>query len=298
MPVAKKQVCKHTLQLPTARITAGGRILQLWITLSIWGLAVVFGWMCFDLINAGVSELSWSFLFDSPSHSGLEGGIAPILVSTGLVLACTMVVATPISVAIALLLVEHLSLEGGLAKWLRVILLLLAGMPSVVFGLVGASFFGDFLGLGTSIITGGLTLAMMTVPTFVFALVEILHLLPRQIRYAGVALGAYPVSVLCRVVLRIIRPGIVGAFLVSTGRALGETAALIFTSGYSDRMPLGIFDSGRVLSIHILELSMNIPGGEPRASAAAIALMSLFLLFSGGVALFGANGFWGVSYAR
>ena len=143
---------------------------------------------------------------------------------------------------------------------------------------------------------GGHKLAAMIIPTFVFAMVEIRRLIPQQYRFAGVALGAVPMTVVIRVVLRIIRPGILGAYLLSAGRTLGETAALIFTSGYSDRMPTSLFDSGRVLSIHILDLAMNIPGGEPRAAATAIALMALFLLFSGGVALLGTNFGMGGTY--
>ncbi len=257
-----------------------------------------FLWMGHDLVQYALPELSWSYLIDTPENSGLEGGIGPVLVSTAWVLLCAMAVSLPIGVSVALLLSERMSFTGRGARQLRTVLILLAGMPSIVFGLMGESLFGEFLGLGTSILAGGLTLAIMILPTFVFALTEVLRLLPKNIRLAGAALGADETTIMFRLVLRLVRPGLAGAFLLAAGRALGETAALIFTSGYSDRMPQSVFDPGRVLSIHILDLSLNIPGGEPRAAAAAVTLMALFLLFSGSIALLGTNFGAGGSYAR
>lgn len=257
-----------------------------------------FLWMSVDLIRYALPELSWSYLVGSPANSGLEGGIGPILVSTGWVLLCAMTASLPIGIAVALLLSERMNLADRRARRLRLVLVLLAGMPSVVFGLMGEVLFGEILGLGTSILAGGMTLALMVLPTFVFALTEVLRLLPWDIRLAGAALGADETTIMFRLVLRFVRPGVAGAFLLASGRALGETAALIFTSGYSDRMPQSVFDPGRVLSIHILDLSLNIPGGEPKAAAAAVTLMALFLLFSGGVALLGTNFGAGGSYAR
>ena len=259
---------------------------------------LLFLWMSVDLIRYALPELSWSYLVGSPANSGLEGGIGPILVSTGWVLLCAMTASLPIGIAVALLLSERMNLADRRARRLRLVLVLLAGMPSVVFGLMGEVLFGEILGLGTSILAGGMTLALMVLPTFVFALTEVLRLLPWDIRLAGAALGADETTIMFRLVLRFVRPGVAGAFLLASGRALGETAALIFTSGYSDRMPQSVFDPGRVLSIHILDLSLNIPGGEPKAAAAAVTLMALFLLFSGGVALLGTNFGAGGSYAR
>ncbi len=260
--------------------------------------ALFFLWMSVDLIRYALPELSWSYLVGSPANSGLEGGIGPILVSTGWVLLCAMTASLPIGIAVALLLSERMNLADRRARRLRLVLVLLAGMPSVVFGLMGEVLFGEILGLGTSILAGGMTLALMVLPTFVFALTEVLRLLPWDIRLAGAALGADETTIMFRLVLRFVRPGVAGAFLLASGRALGETAALIFTSGYSDRMPQSVFDPGRVLSIHILDLSLNIPGGEPKAAAAAVTLMALFLVFSGGVALLGTNFGAGGSYAR
>jgi phosphate transport system permease protein len=94
------------------------------------------------------------------------------------------------------------------------------------------------------------------------------------------ALGSSKPRVILFVLLPAALPGLVSAVLLGMGRALAETAALLFTSGYSTRMPESVLDPGRVLSIHIYDLAMNIPGGESRAAAAALLIMGLFLMIS------------------
>ena len=145
-------------------------------------------------------------------------------------------------------------------------------MPSIVFGLFGNAFFCVALGLGFSILSGGLTLACMILPLMIRATEEGLRAVPQELRLGAAALGLGPAAVFWRLLLPVALPGLAVGLVLGMGRALAETAALLFTSGYVDRMPTSLLDSGRALSIHVYDLAMNVAGGEPRAYATALIL--------------------------
>ena len=138
----------------------------------------------------------------------------------------------------------------------------LAGVPSIVFGLFGNAFFCKTLHLGFSILSGGLTLACMVLPILIRATEEGFRSVPADLRPGAAALGLSRTSTLFRLLLPAAVPGLTVGLVLGIGRALAETAALIFTSGYVDRMPSSLTDSGRALSIHIYDLSMNVAGGS------------------------------------
>lgn len=223
----------------------------------------------------GASALSFSFLIADPSDAGREGGIAPILVSTVAIVAICMVVALPIGVATAVVLAEHA--EERAVRVVQKSLDTLAGVPSIVFGLFGNALFCKVLGLGFSILSGGLTLACMVLPLLIRATEAGLRAVPVEIRRGAAALGLSRWTTLRRLLLPAAIHGIVAGVVLGVGRAIAETAALVFTSGYVDRMPSSPFDSGRALSVHIFDLSMNVPGGERAAYGSALVLVGLVL---------------------
>ncbi len=242
--------------------------------------ALVFAKIVFDIGSAGLGLIDLDYLTDAPQQSGREGGVFPVIVSTLLVLFIAIIVAVPISLAAALFVTEYLPRGSRWVSIFRSSMLVLACVPSIAFGLFGSMFFGQTLGLGTSLLTGGLTLAVMIIPICTFAFEEIFRLLPTGYRYAAYALGSGKARFIFRLMIPVNIGDIVGVVLLGLGRALAETAALLFTCGYSDRMPESLLDPGRVLSIHIYDLAMNIPGGDAMASASALLLISMFLIIS------------------
>lgn len=254
-------------------------------TIAVWTAAglvtAVFLLLLSELLRHGVPQLSLDFLTSAPRNAGRAGGIAPILVSTGLILGVCMGVSLPIGIGTAILLAEFTPDDSLFGRWTRRSLDILAGVPSIIFGLFGYAFFCITLGLGFSILSGGLTLACMVLPILIRATEEGFRAVPRSYRLSAAALGMSRRATLFSLLLPAAAPGLVVGSILGIGRAVAETAALIFTSGYVDRMPESLLDSGRALSIHIFDLSMNVPGGNARAYASALVLVSLLLLING-----------------
>lgn len=238
-------------------------------------VAAVFVWILADVVARGAGRISWEFLVAAPRDAGREGGLGPILVSTALILAVCMAASLPLGIATAVLLAE--SGEGLFARLVRRSLDVLAGVPSIVFGLFGNAFFSKALGLGFSILSGGLTLACMVLPILIRSAEEGLRSAPREYRLGAAALGISRTSTLLHLLLPAAAPGLMVGFVLGLGRAVAETAALLFTSGYVDRMPASLLDSGRALTVHIYDLSMNVPGGDRSAYGAALVLVVLLL---------------------
>ncbi len=253
-------------------------------TLLIWSAAatvtILFVWVIGDLLWHGWDQVSWNFLFSFPQNAGREGGIAPLLVSTGLIVGTCMIVALPIGLGTAVLLSEYTQSDQGSGRWIRMSLDVLAGVPSIIFGLFGNAFFCQALGLGFSIVSGGLTLACMVLPMLIRTVEESFRTIALEQRLSAMALGMAKRSTILHILLPAAVPGVLVGCILSLGRAMAETAALIFTSGYVDRMPTSLMDSGRALSIHIYDLAMNVAGGNAKAYATALVLVGLLLIIN------------------
>jgi len=271
---------------PAGASTAGGAAGRAWARdlgaqLAVWTAAGVvtfaFLWILVDVVRQGAPELSWELLTAAPRDSGRAGGLAPILVSTILILGVCLAVALPLALASAVLLAEIASTGGSFARLVRSSLDILAGLPSIVFGLFGYAFFCDALGLGFSILSGGLTLACMVLPLLIRSVESALRAVPSELHGAAAALGLSKTTTIRSLLLPAAAPGLVVGLVLGIGRALAETAALLFTSGYVSRMPSSLFDSGRALSVHVYDLAMNVPGGDARAYASALVLLGLLL---------------------
>lgn len=237
-------------------------------------------WILGDVVLKGISHLSWDFLVSEPENSGREGGIFPILVSTLLILLVAIVVALPLGLAVAVWLSEFARQRSRYAQHIGMALNVLAGIPSIVYGLFGNAFFSLYLGLGFSILSGGLTLACMILPVFIRTCQAGLNAVNHEWRRGAQALGMSRSSATWHILLPAAGPAILAGMILGIGRATAETAALIFTSGYVDRMPESLLDSGRALAVHIYDLTMNITGGDNAAYASALVLISLIILFN------------------
>jgi len=169
---------------------------------------------------------------------------------------------------------------GKTTRLIRMSLNMLAGVPSIVFGLFGNALFCIWLGMGFSIWSGGLTLACMMLPLFISTTEAGLSAVSNEWRQGAAALGLSRAAALWHVLLPAAAPAITAGLMLSIGRALAETAALIFTSGYVDRMPESLADSGRALSVHIYDMSMNVTGGDETAYSSALVLIAMLMLIS------------------
>ena len=246
-----------------------------WIAAAL--VAGFFLWIVLDIVAHGFAKLSWAFLTEAPRSSGRKGGISTILVSTLLILAVTLAVAVPLGVGVAVWLSEFSRRSSRAARTINLALDVLAGIPSIVFGLFGNAFFCLFLGLGFSIVSGGLTLACMVLPILIRATESGLSSVSHDWRQGAAALGLTKAAALRHVLLPAAAPAITAGLLLGIGRAVAETAALVFTSGYVDRMPESLMDSGRSLAVHIYDLSMNVSGGDQAAYASALVLIALLI---------------------
>ncbi len=256
---------------------------RIW-TLMIWSsvglISLGFLWILGDLLWHGWTQLNWNFLFSSPKNSGREGGIGPILISTSLIIGVCMIIAWPIGLGTAIFLAEYTQDHHRFGRLIRGSLDVLAGVPSIVFGLFGNALFCQALGLGFSILSGGLTLACMVLPMLIRTTEESFRAITSDQRLAATALGFSRSTTIWCILLPAAMPGLLAGSILGLGRAIAETAALIFTSGYVDRMPESLLDSGRSLSIHIYDLAMNVAGGNPNAYATAIVLVSLLIIIN------------------
>ncbi len=270
----------HSLRASGCSVRLADRL----ATVVIWSVALavtaVFVWIVADIVVHGYKEISWAFLTEEPRKAGRAGGIWPILVSTVLILAVCIVVALPLGVGTAVLLAEFTPIDSLFGRLVRRALDVLAGVPSIVFGLFGNAFFCHVLGMGFSILAGGMTLACMVLPILIRATEEGFRSVPNEYRLGAAALGLSRTSTLFRLLIPAAVPGLVAGLMLGFGRAIAETAALIFTSGYVDRMPESLMDSGRSLSIHIYDLSMNVTGGTRNAYASALVLVVLLLIIN------------------
>ncbi len=243
-------------------------------------IGVVFVAIVGEMLWQGLTSLSWTYLVSAPSESGRGGGIGPIIVSTAAIVGISMAVTVPLGLATAIFLSELPRQHPRLARVLRQCIDVLAATPSIVIGLFGSVFFAVTLGFGLSILSGGLTLACMALPLFVRVAEAGLRTVPGNYRQAARALNLSWTGTLVHIVIPAALPTIGAGLALAIGRAAAETAALIFTSGYVDRMPSSWFDSGRALSVHIYDLAMNVPGGDQRAFAAALVLLLLVFIIN------------------
>ena len=231
------------------------------------------------ILVKGVPNISWEFLSEAPTGMGREGGIFPIIVGTIYVTLVSIIIATPIGVAAAIYFSEYAK-KGKLINIIRFFTEVLAGIPSIIFGLFGFSFFVVFLGMGWSILAGGLTLSMMILPTLIRSTEESLKTVPMSYREGSLSLGATKWETVRKVVLPCCKSGVLTGLILGIGRAIGETAALMLTIGGSLLMPLSIFDSTRTMALHLYTLASEGLSEEKTYATAALLIVIVLIINS------------------
>lgn len=228
------------------------------------------------ILKEGIGVISWNFLASMPQNNGREGGIFPSIIGTLYLIAVALAFAAPVGILAAINLAEY-TRKGRLIKALRFATDTLAGVPSIIFGLFGFAFLVIFLGFRWSILSGGLTLGIMILPTIIKTAEEAIKSVPRKYREGSLALGGGKWQTVCRIVLPAALPGIVAGILLGTGRAVGETAALLLTAGSSLSLPTSLMDPSRSLSIHLYTLASE---GTSLRNAYGTATVLIFIILA------------------
>lgn len=204
----------------------------------------------------------------------------PAIINTFTMVFMTLIIAVPVGVFSAVYLVEYAKRGNRLVKAVRLTTETLQGIPSIVFGLFGYLFFNITFGWRYSMLAGAITLAMMVLPLIMRTTEEALIAVPDSYREGSFGLGAGRLRTVFRVVLPSAIPGILSGVILAIGRIVGETAALIYTSGTVAGIPKTIMSSGRTLSVHMYTLlSEGLYTNE--AYATAVVLLVLVLLING-----------------
>jgi len=225
----------------------------------------------------GVGHITWDFLSKRPSAMGREGGVFPIIVGTIWVTGLAILIAAPVGVATAVFLTEY-TREGRLTAVIRFGADCLAGIPSIIFGLFGFVFFVIYLGMGLSVISGALTLALMVLPTIIRTSEEAIRAVPHVYRDVSYGLGSTRWQMVTRVVLRSALPGIGTGVVLSIGRSISETAAVMLTAGAALGLPHSVFDSSRTLALHFYTLSMEAISADKAYATASILIIAILAI--------------------
>ena len=259
------------------RITQGMAVASMWVlaSLTLGVLAFIIAYILWH----GLPYVTWTFLTESPKAMGREGGVLPMIVGTLWVTGLAVMIAAPIGMATAIYLTEY-TREGRLTAVIRFGADCLAGIPSIIFGLFGFVFFVITLGMGLSIISGALTLALMVLPTIIRTSEEAIRAVPPSFRDVSFGLGSTRWQMVTRVVLRSALPGIGTGIVLSIGRSISETAAVMLTAGSALGLPRTAFDSSRTLALHFYVLSregLSMTNAYATASTLIIAILLINL---------------------
>jgi phosphate transport system permease protein len=232
------------------------------------------------IVIQGLGAINWEFLTTFPRNGMKEGGILPAVVGTVVLTFGTAITSIPLAVGAAIYLSEY-ARDTWLTRGIRLAIINLAGIPSVVYGLFGLGLFVLFLGLGTSIVAGSLTLGLMTLPVVISTAEEALLSVPQRFRVVSRSLGATRWQTVREVVLPNALPGILTGVILGLERAAGETAPILFTVAafYLPKLPQSPLDQTMALPYHLYVIATQVPG-MPLQVQYGTALVLLILVLS------------------
>lgn len=240
-----------------------------------------------DILSDGLPRLNWQFLTSFPSRKPQDAGILSAWVGTAWLMLLTGIVAFPIGVAAATYLEEY-----GRKSWLTAMIEInianLAGVPSIIYGLLGLGLFARWMHLGRSVLAGALTLSILVLPIVILASREALRTIPNSIREASYALGASKWQTIRNQVLPAAMPGILTGTILAMSRAIGETAPLITLGAltYVAFLPEGLFDAFTALPIQIFNWVSRPQKAFSINAAAGIVVLLLITFIMNGIAVY------------
>lgn len=263
-----------------SKITQGKRNLKSKILLVLVYLAtfitfISLFWVVIDVILRGLPHIrlslfEWKYTTDNQS-------MMPAILNTLEMVIITLLVAVPIGVLTAVYMIEYAKPENKLFKLVDLMVETLQGIPSIIFGLFGILFFGKLLGLNYTLIAGALTMSIMVLPLIITSTIEALKAVPNSQREASYALGARKLRTIFNVILPSASVGIFSGIILAIGRVVGETAALMYTSGITASLANPL-QSGRTLALHMYMLSTeSLYKNEAYATAFVLLLVVIVI---------------------
>jgi phosphate transport system permease protein len=254
--------------------------LLMWISfILVAGSLTLILW---TIVSKGLPALSWAMLTQTPSggfYLGKTGGILNAILGSLYMASSGTLLALILGLPIALYLETYL---GDLAwsRFVRLTLDILWGIPSIVYGAFGFIFMLA-IGIRVSMLGGIIALTLLELPIMTRAMDEVIRMMPKDLTQASLALGSTRLEVALRVVTRQMLPGIVTAILLAFGRGIGDAASVLFTAGYTDRLPSSLLRPAASLPLAVyFQLSMPYPEVQKRAYAAALILTLIVLAVS------------------
>ncbi|MFN0083017.1 MAG: phosphate ABC transporter permease PstA [Ferruginibacter sp.] len=256
-----------------------------WILLlgSTLMVCLILGVILWDIFSKGMSSVSWNFMSQLPTNGMTKGGILPAIVGTLLLTFITTIFAVPFGVACAIYLNEY-ARPSALTNIIRACIRNLAGIPSIIYGLFGLALFVQALQMGTSALSAGLTLGLLSLPYIITTTEEALKRIPNSMREATLALGATQFETIKDVVLPKALPGILTGIILTMSRAAGETAPILFTGAafYINGITIAPNQEFMALPYHLYMLSTQHQAIEqvgPLAyGTASVLILLVFLL--------------------
>jgi phosphate transport system permease protein len=256
----------------TNRIAVGALWLCGITTVTVLGAVIVY------VFVRGIGQITPEFIFTKPHGVAAEGGIGPTIVATVYVTGLSMLIVTPVAVLAAVYLAEY-AVQGRLVNAIRFAADTLASVPSIVMGLFGLALFVEALQLKFSVLSGALALSFLMLPIVMRATEEAIRAVPRYIRWGSYGLGASKWQTVSRIVLPSAFPRILTGLILAMGRAVGETAVVIFTMGQAVYLPIWPLDPGRSMTVHLYMLAMEGINMDA-AYGTALLLMVMVLGFN------------------
>lgn len=258
----------------------GFSVMRVAMGLSILALVGMLGMIFYHAWPA----LSWDFLTEAPRNMMSEGGIWPCLVGTFLLAAGALVIALPLGVVSAVYLNEY-NLDSHLMTIIRLSVANLAGVPSIIFGLFGLTFFVVFCDFGVSLLSGILTLAVLSLPIIINTTETALKQVPQDWREASLALGATRFETIFKVILPNALPGILTGAILALARAAGETAAVMYTGTvfFTQKDGVSLWEPVMALPYHVYVMATsgtNIEATRPLQYGTSLVLVALVFVMS------------------
>ena len=256
-----------------------------WILLvgSTVTVCLFLGIILTDIFSKGLSSVSWNFISKQPTNGMTQGGILPAITGTILLTIITTIFSVPFGIACAVYLNEY-ARPSLLTNIIRACIRNLAGIPSIIYGLFGLALFVQALGLGTSVLSAGLTLGLLSLPYIITTTEEALKRIPDSMREATLALGATQFETIKDVVLPKAFPGILTGVILTMSRAAGETAPILFTgvAFYINGLSFSLNQEFMALPYHLYMLTtqhQSIEQVRPLAyGTASVLIMLVFML--------------------
>ncbi|MCL1795107.1 MAG: phosphate ABC transporter permease PstA [Oscillospiraceae bacterium] len=245
-------------------------------TAAIFVLATL-AFVIIYILAKGLPVINFEFLTEIPKNMGKEGGISSTIAGTLLVTFVAVAIAAPFGIGTAFYLAEYTK-ENIVTKIIRFSANSLAGIPSIVYGLFGFIFFVQYMGLGWSTLSGGLTLAVMILPTLIRTAEEAIRSVPLLYREVSFSLGATKWQTISKVVFPSAIRGISNGVILSVGRCVAETAAVVLTAGSALRMPDSLNSPTRTMAVHFYILAREGISMEKAYGTAALLIILIFII--------------------